>query len=112
MPIYSGLAERLVMWRRWSSISARRASERDDAGEDRRRSSRALLYPRLDAKSRAGTINAYIHTLVSAVMQYVLGPKGAGGRLRNVFMWPEDAALIIAPRPTRSTRSSACTCAC
>jgi len=58
------------------------------------------LYPHI---SNGGTLNAYVHTPVSAILHHVMGdncptirrPKGAGGRPRNIFMWPEDAFLII-----------------
>lgn len=62
-----------------------------------------LIYPHIDGQTQGGTINAYIHSPVSAIMHHALGdncptirrPKGAGGRPRVVFMWPEDARAII-----------------
>jgi site-specific recombinase XerD len=64
----------------------------------------AVIYPHIDPATKGATINAYVHTPVSAIMHHVLGdncptirrPKGAGGRPRVVFMWPEDARAIIA----------------
>jgi hypothetical protein len=60
----------------------------------------AVIYPHI---TNGATINVYVHTPVSAIMHHVLGdhcptihrPKGAGGRPRVVFMWPEDARAII-----------------
>jgi integrase len=60
----------------------------------------AAIYPHV---TNGGTINGYVHTPVSAIMHHVLSdncptirrPKGAGGKPRNIFMWPEDAFLII-----------------
>lgn len=60
----------------------------------------AKLYPQPLAPS---TINSYVYTPVSAVMHHALGqkcpvirrPKGAKGRVKIDFMWPEDAFAIL-----------------
>lgn len=71
-----------------------------DITQERIDAAAGAIYPHV---TNGATINAYVHTPVSAIMHHVLGdncptirrPKGAGGKPRNVFMWPEDAALII-----------------
>jgi integrase len=50
------------------------------------------------------TRNSYVYTPVSAIMHHALGdkcpvirrPKGAKGRVKTDFMWPDDAFAIIA----------------
>ncbi len=51
----------------------------------------------------AGTRNCYVYTPVSAILHHALGdkapivrrPKGAKGKVKTDFMWPDDAFAII-----------------
>jgi integrase len=60
----------------------------------------AELFPHVTA----GTQNCYVYTPVSAILHHALGvkcpviyrPKGAKGREKKDFMWPNDAFAIIA----------------
>lgn len=60
----------------------------------------AAIYPHI---TDPGTQNCYIYTPVSAILHHALGdkcfvirrPKGAKGREKTDFMWPNDAFAII-----------------
>jgi integrase len=57
------------------------------------------LYPRVSPATR----NCYVYTPVSAILHHALGdkcqtihrPKGAKGKQKTDFMWPDDAFAII-----------------
>jgi integrase len=59
----------------------------------------AALHPNVTPATR----NGYVYTPVSAIMHHALGdkcpvirrPKGAKGRIKTDFMWPDDAFGII-----------------
>jgi integrase len=58
-----------------------------------------LLYPHVSP----ATQNGYIYTPVSAILHHALGdkcpiirrPKGAKGKIKTDFMWPDDAFAVI-----------------
>src|SRR5882724_2443 len=59
------------------------------------------IYPHV---SNPATQNCYVYTPVSAILHHALGdkcpvirrPKGAKGKIKTDFMWPDDAFAIIA----------------
>jgi len=58
-----------------------------------------VLYPHVSPATR----NCYLYTPVSAILHHALGdkcpvirrPKGAKGKIKTDFMWPDDAFAII-----------------
>jgi len=83
-----------------------------DIGQDGIDDAAVALYPNVTAATRA----RQVYTPASAILHHALGekcpqirrPKGAKGKRKTDFLWPDDTSL----RRTRSIPSSGCTSAC